>query len=102
MVKFIMESKSIGEKTAISTDRDFFTNLMPESYDQNADPHLLAVFSEDMQVLYSDYPSGFDFSLLKQVNEQKLYYKIQQAGDSFILTVMGRFTLYETPIYLAV
>lgn len=102
MVKFIMESKSIGENTAISTDRDFFTNLMPESYDQKADPHLLAVFSEDMQVLYSDYPSGYDFSLLKQVNEQKLYYKIQQAGDSLILTVMGRFSLYETPIYLVV
>ena len=102
MVRFILESKPVGENTVISTDRDFFTDLIPESYDQNAEPRLLAVFSEDMQVLYSDYPSNHDFSLLKQVNEEKLYYKIQQAGDSYILTVMGRFKLDKTPIYLAV
>ena len=39
---------------------------------------------------------------LVQMNDQKLYYKIQQSADDFILTVMGHFTIQGTPVRVAV
>ena len=62
MMQFIIESKIPGEDTKIVGNDDFFNNLLPKSYQPNASPHLLAIFTEDMKLLNTNYPNDFDYS----------------------------------------
>lgn len=100
IIRFSFQSGLISVKNNQLVSENSASSLMPKSLLSQSDDSIIAVFSDDRQMVFSDYPEDYDFSILQSVSPQKLAVEIRPAKDSYYLTVAGCFSLKDHNSYL--
>ncbi|MDD7390590.1 MAG: HAMP domain-containing sensor histidine kinase [Lachnospiraceae bacterium] len=100
ITRFALQSGLVSIKNDKLVSENASSSLMPEALLSHSDSSMVAVFSDEKEALYSQYPADYDFSILQSADPQKLVFEIRPAGNSYVLTAAGCFSLDSKTYYL--
>lgn len=100
LTKFTFQSRLLSIRMDQTMNKQVFSRLFSEPLQSQTSNALLAVFSQEKQPLYSNYPDNYDFSILDTVDLEKLVYEIRPANNSYFLSIAGCFTQKNQTFYL--
>ena len=100
LTRFTLQSRLVSLHMEQTIDKQVFSSFFSESLQPQTSNALLAVFSPEKKLLYSNYPEKYDFSILGATNPDNLVYEIQPANDSYFLSIAGCLTRKNQTFYL--
>lgn len=100
IIRFAFQSGLVSVKDNQLVSENSASSLMPEALLSQSNDSMLAVFSNDKQPAYSEYPESYDYSVLQSASPQKLVFEIRPAKDSYFFTIAGCFSLKNDIFYL--
>lgn len=100
LARFTLQSRFFAIYTEDAIREQLSQTNLSETLQISSSDYLLAVFSQEKQSLYCNYPEDYDFSVLENVDSQKMVYTIHPAGNSYFLTIAGCFTQRGQTYYL--
>ena len=100
LARFTLQSRFFAIYTEDAIREQLSQTNLSETLQISSSDYLLAVFSQEKQSLYCNYPGDYDFSVLENVDSQKMVYTIHPAGNSYFLTITGCFTQRGQTYYL--
>lgn len=100
LTKFTFQSRLLSIRMDQTMNKQVFSRLFSEPLQSQTSNALLAVFSQEKQPLYSNYPDNYDFSILDTVDLEKLVYEIRPANNSYFLSIADCFTQKNQTFYL--
>lgn len=100
LTKFTFQSRLLSIRMDQTMNKQVFSRLFSDSLQTQASGALLAVFSQEKQPLYSNYPDNYDFSILDIVDLEQLVYEIRPVNNSYFLSIAGCFTQKNQTFYL--
>lgn len=79
---------------------ELFGALMPSKLNGGEERTMTAFFSPELEVLYSDFPNNFSYSMLNKTKDNQLICEITKVNDKYICVITGTFQCGNLKYYM--
>lgn len=100
LARFTLQARFFTVYTEDALRKQLSQTNLSQNLQLSSSDYLLAVFSQEKEPLYSNYPKDYDFSALDQVTSQKMLCSVSPAKQDYFLTITGCFTQRGQTYYL--